>query len=70
MSRCGKCYNCLQLEFVKRRVLACVNPPFSSATIMFPAFYCGEPGVVHTDYGVVNVWNTELERLPCLKEEP
>lgn len=29
--RCGKCKNCLELERVKARVLACVNPSFSHA---------------------------------------
>lgn len=47
--RCGKCQNCLDLERVKQRVLACCNPPFS-----------------HADQDVVDVWNAELERLPCL----
>lgn len=55
--RCGKCKNCLELERVKKRVLAVVNPPFSSAT-------SGS-----TDYGVVDLWNTELARLPCLEEK-
>lgn len=48
MPRCGKCKNCLELERIRRRVLACCNPPFS-----------------HADDGVVNLWNTELARLPC-----
>lgn len=50
--RCGKCQNCLALERVKQRVLACCNPPFS-----------------HADNGVVELWNKELERLPCAGEE-
>ena len=50
--RCGKCKNCLDLERVRRRVLACVNPPFR-----------------HADDGVVNLWNTELARLPCIAPE-
>lgn len=29
--RCGKCQNCVDLERVKRRVLAASNPPFSHA---------------------------------------
>jgi hypothetical protein len=29
--RCGKCPNCRKLEKIQRRVLACVNPPFSHA---------------------------------------
>ena len=29
--RCGKCENCLKLERVRQRVLACANPPFSHA---------------------------------------
>lgn len=29
--RCGMCPNCVDLERVRKRVLACVNPPFSSA---------------------------------------
>jgi len=29
--RCGKCSNCKKLELVKKRVLACCNPPFSHA---------------------------------------
>lgn len=29
--RCGKCDNCRALERIKRRVLACCNPPFSHA---------------------------------------
>jgi len=36
--------------------LAAVNPPFSSAT---------DP--MGMSYGVVELWNGELERLPCLK---
>lgn len=31
MDRCGECENCKKLERVKRRVLACCNPPFSHA---------------------------------------
>ena len=50
--RCGVCKNCQDLERVRRRVLACANPPFS-----------------HADDGVVQVWNTELERLACVKGE-
>jgi len=29
--RCGKCKNCIDLERIKRWVLACCNPPFSHA---------------------------------------
>lgn len=29
--RCGECDNCKKVERVKRRVLACCNPPFSHA---------------------------------------
>ncbi len=29
--RCGRCKNCLDLQKVKKRVLACANPPFSHA---------------------------------------
>ena len=29
--RCGKCENCVELEGIRRRVLACANPPFSHA---------------------------------------
>lgn len=29
--RCGTCKNCLDLERVRARVLACVNPPFTHA---------------------------------------
>lgn len=29
MNRCGSCENCRKLEQIKRRVLACCNPPFS-----------------------------------------
>ncbi len=54
--RCGKCKNCLDLERIRRRVLACVNPPFSHATRV---------GSIY-DYGLVNLWNTELQRLPCI----
>lgn len=50
MKRCGKCENCQKLERVRRRVLACCNPPFS-----------------HADQGVVDVWNDQLARLPCLR---
>ena len=46
--RCEKCKNCEDLERVKQRVLACVNPPFS-----------------HGDDDVIEVWNAELDRLPC-----
>jgi hypothetical protein len=53
--RCGKCKNCVALEKVRRLVLAAVNPPFSSAT-----------GPGGSDYGVTDLWNSELERLPCL----
>lgn len=59
ISRCGKCQNCVDLERVRRRVLACVNPPFSHAMRV------GSRG---DDYGVVNLWNTELARLPCTGE--
>lgn len=59
MNRCGKCANCQDLEQVRLRVLACVNPPFSSAT--------GAGGTI--DYGIVGVWNTELERLPCTETD-
>ena len=31
MKRCNVCKNCVALESVKERVLACVNPPFSHA---------------------------------------
>jgi len=31
MSRCGKCVNCVQLEKVRARVLACCCPPFTHA---------------------------------------
>lgn len=50
MTRCGKCDNCKKLERVKRRVLACCNPPFT-----------------HADQDVVDLWNKELARLPCLE---
>jgi len=30
-NRCGKCANCLEIERIKSRVLACANPPFSHA---------------------------------------
>jgi len=50
--RCGDCPNCLRLEKVKLRVLACCNPPFS-----------------HADDDVVEVWNKELESLPCVPED-
>jgi len=62
--RCGKCKNCLDLDRVRSRVLACCNPPFSHVTRV------GSRG---DDYGTVNLWNTELARLPCTnppKEEP
>jgi len=58
--RCGKCKNCLELELVQRRVLACCNPPFSHAMRL------GSRG---DDYGLVNLWNTELARLPCTEKE-
>jgi len=29
--RCGRCDNCKKLDRVKTRVMACANPPFSSA---------------------------------------
>jgi hypothetical protein len=53
--RCGKCQNCLDLEQIRRRVLACCSPPFTHLCRL---------GTVD-DYGVVNLWNTELTRLPC-----
>ena len=53
MKRCGECKNCQDLERIKKRVLAAVNPPFS-----------------HGDDDVVILWNRELERLPCLKQDP
>jgi hypothetical protein len=31
MNRCGECPNCKELERIKRRVLACCNPPVSHA---------------------------------------
>lgn len=60
MLRCGKCKNCLALERIQRRVLACCNPPFSHAIRL------GSRG---DDYGLVNLWNTELARLPCLEDD-
>lgn len=30
-ARCGACENCLKLEKIRERVLACCNPPFSHA---------------------------------------
>ncbi len=30
-NRCGQCDNCKELEQVKKRILACANPPFSHA---------------------------------------
>lgn len=59
--RCGKCPNCLQLEKVKRRVLACVNPPFSRRSATWP-HACA-------DDGVIELWNSELARLPCTAED-
>lgn len=47
---CGTCKNCLELQKVRVRILACTNPPFS-----------------HADDDIVDVWNTELKRLKCLK---
>lgn len=58
MGRCGKCRNCLELEQVKSRVLACCAP-------VKKGIY---PPVDHADDGVVQVWNAELRRLPCLKK--
>ena len=49
MKRCGTCDNCVELERVKGRVLACCNPPFT-----------------HADDDVIQLWNAELARLPCL----
>jgi len=48
--RCGMCANCIELNRVRVRVLACCNPPFS-----------------HADQDVVDLWNTELARLPCIE---
>jgi len=53
--RCGTCKNCKELERVKKRVLASVNPPFSSAT-----------DAMGRSRGVVELWNMEIDRLPCL----
>lgn len=63
MPRCGKCQNCIDLERIKARVLACCNPIQDG----------NYPSRVHADDGVVNLWNTELARLPCAsppKETP
>lgn len=62
-NRCGECQNCLDLERVRKRVLACCNPPFSHAADSL-SIGCDRPDKPQT--GVVLVWNTELERLPCL----
>jgi len=29
--RCGKCPNCIELDKIQNRIIACVNPPFSNA---------------------------------------
>lgn len=29
LKRCGECENCSKLELIRKRVLACCNPPFS-----------------------------------------
>jgi len=50
--RCGRCANCQKLDRVRKRVLACCNPPFS-----------------HADDDVAELWNAELQRLPCLCED-
>ena len=50
--RCRKCENCQELERVRKRVLACANPPFS-----------------HIVQDVIDLWNRELERLPCTAPE-
>lgn len=42
MRRCGSCENCKKLERVKRRVLACVNPPFSHGDDGVVAVWNGE----------------------------
>jgi hypothetical protein len=58
MGRCGRCKNCLELERVKSRVLACCAP-------IRGGIY---PPIDHADDGVVQVWNEELKRLLCLEE--
>jgi len=57
--RCGRCKNCLDLDRVRRRVLACCHPIHGG---MYPSLH-------HADDGVVALWNRELKRLPCTGEE-
>jgi len=58
MTRCGECKNCLELERVKSLVLNC-------CTSIKGGVY---PSPHHADDGVVQLWNEELRRLPCLKK--
>jgi hypothetical protein len=60
VSRCGECDNCKKLERVKASVLKVVNPPCSKPSAYWP-YACA-------DDGVIELWNTELARLPCEKE--
>lgn len=62
--RCGKCQNCRDLERVRSLVLACCNTiaAQTSAGAMIVRSS-------HVDDGVVQLWNTELARLPCLALE-
>lgn len=53
INRCGECHNCKQLEKVQRRVLAVVN--------IVP-----HPPLANEDQGTIDLWNTELARLPCI----
>ena len=65
MDRCGTCKNCIDLQRVKSRVLACCN----SIRGQTPA---GAVVWSHSrvDDGVVALWNAELARLPCLNPKP
>jgi hypothetical protein len=56
--RCGKCKNCVELEKVKSLVLACCA---SVKKGIYPSTY-------HADDGVIQVWNSELARLPCMEK--
>ena len=57
--RCGECKNCRDLEKIKSRVLACCNTIRGRNQVSVP----------RDMDGVIQLWNTELHRLPCLKDQ-
>jgi hypothetical protein len=57
--RCGLCKNCQELERVKARVMAVVTKSSMSASVP-----------TNNSADAAELWNQELERLPCLGSTP